>query len=333
MRRLALAALVILLLGGCSIDRAMRPESYTVQRGDTLSAIAADYGVDWQALARWNRIGPPYRLHVGQTLYLKPFPPIDYGRFANNANAGASARPGPQVARQPTADRQATHGQTRASHPTTTRTPAAASSGISMPSSTPRGPAIDNGSAAASAGPASPASSAPAPAAEKTTAPASSSEPAAAPTPSGSDEQGITAASESTPAGRAAVKAGGPSEDGWQWPASGSLLRGYDPDDRHRGIEIGGQTGTPIYAASSGTVVYNGTGLKGYGRLIIIKHDAHYLSAYGFVEHSRVTQGQTVAAGAQIADMGLGPGNKPMLHFEIRRDGDPVNPEKLLPSH
>ena len=86
-----------------------------------------------------------------------------------------------------------------------------------------------------------------------------------------------------------------------------------------------------MYAASSGTVVYNGSGLKGYGKLIIIKHDEHYLSAYGFNQRSLVSQGQAVAAGAHIADMGLGPENKPMLHFEVRRDGDPINPQSVLP--
>ena len=99
-----------------------------------------------------------------------------------------------------------------------------------------------------------------------------------------------------------------------------------------QGIDIGGREGSPVYAASSGRVVYNGTGLKGYGQLIIIQHDEAYLSAYGFNRRTRVEQGQDVAAGAHIADMGRGPQNKPMLHFEIRKNGEPIDPESVLPA-
>ena len=78
-------------------------------------------------------------------------------------------------------------------------------------------------------------------------------------------------------------------------------------------------------------LAYAGSGLKSYGQLVIIKHNEHYLSAYGHNRELLVREGQQVEAGAQIARMGLGPGNKPLLHFEIRRDGQPVNPLAYLP--
>jgi lipoprotein NlpD len=145
------------------------------------------------------------------------------------------------------------------------------------------------------------------------------------------EEQSIGSVAAAVDTQQTPVEAAGPETDGWHWPTTGKLLRSYNPSSRHQGIEIGGKKGAAVHAASSGKVVYNGSGLKGYGRLIIIKHNQHYLSAYGFLQQSLVKEGQTVQADAHIADMGLGPGNKPMLLFEIRRDGDPIDPQKVLP--
>jgi lipoprotein NlpD len=96
------------------------------------------------------------------------------------------------------------------------------------------------------------------------------------------------------------------------------------------GIAIGGREGQPVRAAASGRVVYAGGGLPGYGQLVILKHNDTYLSAYGHNSRLLVSQGQEVAAGATIARMGLGPEREPRLHFEIRRDGAPVDPLPLL---
>ncbi|HET7315004.1 peptidoglycan DD-metalloendopeptidase family protein [Salinisphaera sp.] len=278
---MALLIALATLVAGCSINRAMQPGSYTVVRGDTLSGIAQRYGIDWHKLARWNHIGPPYRLSVGQQLALEPYPPLDYAHMPNNGR----------------------HAQRPARAP--------APGGRTQPLAMPGAPTVTRNSTAN--GP---------------SRPTGRDENAGA---TRREENSIDSATSSAVTRQTTVKAGGPSADGWQWPASGALLSDYDSSARHRGIEIGGKVGAPIYAASSGTVVYNGTGLKGYGKLIIIKHDPHYLSAYGFVDKSLVEQGQTVSAGAHIANMGLGPGSKPMLHFEIRKDGEPVDPETLLP--
>ena len=98
------------------------------------------------------------------------------------------------------------------------------------------------------------------------------------------------------------------------------------------GVLINGKTGQPIYAAASGRVVYAGSGLIGYGQLIILKHNDTYLSAYGYNASLLVKEGENVKKGQRIATMGEGPERKPRLHFEIRRNGKPVNPRQFLPA-
>lgn len=118
----------------------------------------------------------------------------------------------------------------------------------------------------------------------------------------------------------------------WAWPVKGPVLARYNPAQARQGIDIGGALGSPIRAAAAGKVVYAGNALKGYGQLIIIKHDEEYLTAYGHNQQLMVKEGDQVKSGQTIASMGLGPQNRPLLHFEIRRQGKPTNPEKLLPS-
>jgi lipoprotein NlpD len=117
----------------------------------------------------------------------------------------------------------------------------------------------------------------------------------------------------------------------WQWPTAGRVVARFSANDPNRkGVKIAGKAGQPIVAAEGGSVVYSGSGLVGYGQLIIVKHNNNYLSAYGHNRKLLVQQGDPVARGAQIAEMGLA-GGAPVLHFEIRRDGDPVDPLALLP--
>jgi lipoprotein NlpD len=118
----------------------------------------------------------------------------------------------------------------------------------------------------------------------------------------------------------------------WQWPASGAVLAAYGATPKTgSGIHIGGQRGQSVRAAAGGQVVYSGDSLPGYGQLLIIKHNADFLSAYGFNDVLLVTEGDQVATGQKIARMGQGPGRRPLLHFEIRRNGKPVDPVAYLP--
>ena len=117
----------------------------------------------------------------------------------------------------------------------------------------------------------------------------------------------------------------------WRWPANGRLLKTYKRGDvTRKGIVVSGTAGQSILAAEAGKVVYSGSGLIGYGQLIIIKHNNKYLSAYGYNSKLLVKEGEWVAKGTKIALMGNN-NSKPALHFEIRRNGDPINPVAVLP--
>ena len=117
----------------------------------------------------------------------------------------------------------------------------------------------------------------------------------------------------------------------WEWPTRGALGSRFSLSaDGYQGIEIMGQLGQPVNAAVSGEVVYSGSGVKGYGNLIIIKHNENYLSAYAFNEKRLVSLGQQVHAGQEIALMGRNNAGKTLLYFEIRKNGKPVDPLKYL---
>lgn len=117
----------------------------------------------------------------------------------------------------------------------------------------------------------------------------------------------------------------------WLWPVQGRVVRGFSPTlTGSKGIDIAGHVGEPIVAAAAGNVVYSGSGLRGYGNLLIIKHNDDYLSAYAYNQSLLVKEGMHVNAGQKIALMGRNSAGKPMLHFEIRFFGKPVNPLDLL---
>ena len=119
----------------------------------------------------------------------------------------------------------------------------------------------------------------------------------------------------------------------WAWPTSGriNVEFGAKPGSG-TGVLIDGKSGQPILASAAGRVVYAGDGLIGYGKLIILKHNNTYLSAYGYNASLLVKEGDQIRRGQRIATMGEGPERKPRLHFEIRRNGQPVNPRRQLPS-
>ncbi|MDX1481605.1 MAG: peptidoglycan DD-metalloendopeptidase family protein, partial [Woeseiaceae bacterium] len=119
----------------------------------------------------------------------------------------------------------------------------------------------------------------------------------------------------------------------WTWPTPGSVAVAFGGrPGSGTGILIGGRSGQPVVAAADGRVVYSGGGLIGYGQLIIVKHNDTYLSAYGHNSTLLVTEGDSVRQGQRIATMGEGPGRQPRLHFEIRRNGKPVDPRDYLPA-
>lgn len=118
---------------------------------------------------------------------------------------------------------------------------------------------------------------------------------------------------------------------GFIWPANGSLIAGFD-EAKNKGLDIAGKAGDPIVAAADGQVVYAGAGLRGYGNLIILKHNNTFLTAYAHNQALLVKEDQKVRKGQKIAEMGKSDADRVKLHFEVRRQGKPVDPAKLLPA-
>jgi len=162
--------------------------------------------------------------------------------------------------------------------------------------------------------PSAAAASAPAAAASAAARPTS---PIAAPTPA--------------PAPAAAAAASGDDDVGWIWPAQGSLIAGFD-EAKNKGLDISGKAGDSVLAAADGRVVYAGAGLRGYGNLIILKHNNTYLTAYAHNRTLLVKEDQSVQKGQKIAEMGNSDADRVKLHFEIRRQGKPVDPARYLPA-
>lgn len=134
----------------------------------------------------------------------------------------------------------------------------------------------------------------------------------------------------SSPAQPAAQQGRNVSVKGWAWPTNGKVIRGFKGSER-KGVDFGGREGQPITAAAPGDVVYSGSGLRGYGQLIIVKHNKNFLSAYAHNKKLHVREGDKVVRGQRIADMGRTGTERVKLHFEIRKNGKPVDPFGYLP--
>lgn len=231
---------------------------YRVRRGDSLYAIAFNFGLDWRDIADWNGIGPPYVIYPDQELIMS----------ASSSRSGSAAvtRPAPAPRASSTRDND-------------TAVPSSGSSRAAQPASSTGGTA---------------------------TAP-------------------VRATGSPAAAGR-------PDPGTWLWPTEGRVVSGFRANDPSRnGIEVGGDEGQPILAAAAGEVVYSGSGLIGYGELIIIKHSDRMLSAYAHNKRRLVAEGDSVAAGQQVGEMGRNDRNQAILHFEIRVNGTPQDPIKYLP--
>ena len=274
--------------------------SYQVQRGDTLYSIAFRHGLDYREIAAWNRIAAPYTIYVGQILHLGPAAVPK----ASSPRATATASTRPSTSKPPIASASAPSASAPTSFEPLERTP--------PPSS-----AISTTSVAG--GPAT------------TAAPSPKPPPAATPasTPATAPPAAAPATATPTPAADSTATVG---EVSWRWPADGTLVGAFvSGDQTKQGIDISGKSGDPVRAAADGTVVYSGNGLVGYGELVIIKHNASYLSAYGHNRKRMVKEGDRVKAGQVIAEMGSSSASRDSLHFEIRKNGKPANPLDYLP--
>jgi len=297
-----------------------RPEFYTVKKGDTLYSIALDHGQGYRDVAAWNGLTDPNLIRVDQQLRVRP--PADWKEPPEDEE-GVVARPvapppqieakalePPPVKKAPKAVKLAYSEQALAQLRGVRFKPSSALAPRTPRTEAPAG-AIDRPAAAAGT---------PAAAGAQTQPAAEPSKPAAL----GGEEPGKPARiAASEPAGGVLA---------WSWPARGPLLHGFSQGSNPKGIAIGGEAGQPILAVAAGKVVYSGSGLRGYGKLVIIKHDATYLSVYAHNRQLLVKEGERVARGQKIAEMGSSDAERPELHFEIRRLGKPVDPLQYLPA-
>jgi lipoprotein NlpD len=282
--------------------------TYRVVRGDTLYSIAFKHGLDFRDLAAWNGIASPYRILVGQDLRL-----------------GAPPQTAP-VAAQPIPEPQPGQAVTSGISESATTTPLAANAAATKPSAFESLPAQP---AAAPTEPAPVETPLPKPVESPPKPPPAVPVPKPAEAPPPVKPAAVPAPPK--PADNAAqLSAGGVT---WRWPADGKVVGTYVAGDQTKqGLDIAGSAGDPVRAAADGEVVYSGNGLIGYGELIIVKHNANFLSAYGHNRKRMVSEGERVKAGQEIAEMGSTSASRDELHFEIRKNGKPVNPLDYLPA-
>ena len=284
---------------------ATKETPYEVQQGDTLYSIAWRYNTDYHDLARWNDIQPPYALRIGQKLRL------DAPSAPSSANA-VQVKPlqSNDSMSAPTNGEDDSWLISTPTHPVANTTDAASAT-----------------ASQAESGQSSPASSAD----SNTTAPAAATVSDKAPekTPvAPSTEKNVPPSAAVSPSDTDAKSA----DTSWRWPTKGAVVgRFSDPSAITAGVDIAGQKGQPVIASRSGTVVYAGNSVRGYGNLVIIKHDDHFLSAYAHNDTLKVKANESVKAGQTIATLGDTEADRSVLHFEIRQDGQAKDPQQFLP--
>jgi len=295
--------------------------SYRVAKGDTLYSIAFRNKVDFRDLASWNGIASPYTIWPGQDLRLSP---------AGHAGKPAAVAAAPVAAPEPVAVAPAVAAAPAVVHgapPVATATP--------TPAPPPK-PAVQDVTGAHVVAPVGPA-----PATTTNTPvviagkPAESVVPAPVPVVVAASPAAAPEPVANPPASTPIVVSGATRNAGgiaWRWPADGALIKKFSSGDAIPGVEVAGKAGDPVRAAADGVVVYSGNGLVGYGELVIIKHSDSFLSAYGHNRKRLVKEGEKVKAGQGVAEMGSSGATRDELQFQIRRDGNPVDPLQYLPA-
>ncbi len=280
-----------------------RPDNHTVKKGDTLFAIGLEYGLDYKEIAAANNILPPYAIKIGQAINLTSFKTKIALPDTSKTEDGVVISPIQTepaiVGKQTTAEKPIASAVTPVlSEPKAMREAYSIEALNRKPNKTiTQKPVIA-------------ATSEPKPAETKPSEPKPTEAKPSEPKPTEaktSDEESIT----------------------WTWPTQGKVVAGFN-EASNKGIDIAGSPGQAISSASGGKVIYSGSDLRGYGKLVIIKHNKTYLSVYAHNSKIVVKEGQSVFTGQKIAEMGNTDSNTVKLHFEIRRLGKSVDPAKYL---
>jgi lipoprotein NlpD len=286
---------------------------YTVKKGDSLYRIALDHGVDYRDVANWNKIEDPGKIKEGQQLRMTP--------PAKVAEQEPVAVAQPIVLAPPVEVKSVSAGPGKPTQEFSSETLKREPKGGKV--------AYSPDALARMKNEPLPATPVEPPAGPKTV------EAKAAESATSAGAMGAAAATSAAVAPAAATPAASPSAApgtvDWQWPIQGKVLANF-VEGSSKGIDIAGNPGDPVLVAAPGKVVYTGEGLRGYGKLVIVRHNAEFLSAYAHNSQILVKEGETVAKQQKIALVGSSDADSPRLHFEVRRQGKPVDPLKYLPA-
>jgi lipoprotein NlpD len=272
-----------------------RPDSYVVKRGDTLYSIGLNHGYDYREIAEANNISEPYTIRIGQRLSFAAL---------NNKDSKADEKPTGYENEDGVIITPIDVGDAETTAVTTTTT-SVVTPALSSPKAIREPYSLEAYNRATPAVPAEPAT-------------AVTKLPTKAETPSSTDVAAPTPVAVS--------------DTGWSWPTQGKVIAGFN-EATNKGVDIAGTKGQAINASSAGKVIYSGSDLRGYGKLVIIKHNPTFLSVYAHNSKILVKEGQSVKAGQKIAEMGDTDTNRIKLHFEIRERGKSVDPTKYLPQN
>ncbi|MGO2149002.1 MULTISPECIES: peptidoglycan DD-metalloendopeptidase family protein [Halomonas] len=351
MRKVFMMSALVLAVSGCANQQHNTPQvrdlseasrvvenspQYTVKPGDTLYGIAWQHNLDYRQLATINNIDAPYQIHPGQMIALR-----------EGAGAGNNSQPANQAQNTPSESRGVV---ATGLNPQAT---AVASNDQELDWLLPDESAIERGQRLNAERPEQQAVESAQQVASTNSAPQeSSSQPEVAATeprpepepepetvPASEPEEQVVAQSETpvaAPVERSdrSSRTFTPAETiNWQWPTDGQVTGNFgEGDSITAGIDIAGQKGQPVKAAGPGIVVYAGSGVRGYGNLILLKHNDQFLSAYAHNDGLNVSENDVVEAGEVIATMGNSDAESVRLHFEVRRDGQPEDPMEFLPA-
>jgi lipoprotein NlpD len=298
-------------------DKDWRPDSYTVKKGDTLYSIGLEHGFDYKDIAQLNQIEPPYIIKIGQPLKLKELKAgnikpktvekkSDDSPVIKPLNSEAGPLEGKSLD-EPIID-------TTTELPANPNTPSQGTPLQNNPAQTPINTSPSNTQINAHQNPTASVT---------------------APKEVGDINDKLAQQSRPTPNIAPSVSpsnssASSTSSFDWVWPAKGKIINPFADGGNAKGIDIEGTLGQEVNAAGSGKVIYNGGDLRGYGNMVIIKHDKDLLSVYAHNSKSLVKEGQQIVKGQKIAEMGSSGTDKVKLHFEIRYQGKSVDPLKYL---
>ena len=280
-----------------------RPDTYIVKKGDTLFSIGLEHGYDYKEVAQANNISAPYNIKVGQTLKfsaLKDKPIATENKPAQTNNDGVEITPINN-------DSSVISSTKPAPTVVTITEPKAIREQYSDEAFKKPLPIAK-------------------PAIEKPTVVASN-KPSVAVKADNKPEPKPEVKTESKPVEK--LNNNSAEDIDWAWPTKGKVIAGFN-EASNKGLDIAGSTGQAVNAAAAGKVIYSGSDLRGYGKLVIIKHNSTYLSVYAHNSQIIIKEGQQVSLGQKIAEMGNTDSNTVKLHFEIRRQGKSVDPSKYL---